>query len=112
MDGGILEEKCNHKESDREKDGLLLLWASSQLGEDVGDSFTLPLIYLSIQLRYQLSGHSVNDSEPLLCGDSADFMTQHIQDDAVISPQIIYEYYIVCEREKCSHISQYEKFEV
>lgn len=32
MDGGILEEKCNHKESDREKDGLLLLWASSQLG--------------------------------------------------------------------------------
>lgn len=32
MDGGILEEKCNHKKSDREKDGLLPLWASSQLG--------------------------------------------------------------------------------
>lgn len=66
--------------------GLPLNWA-----EDIGDSFTLPLIYLSIQLRYQLSGLSVNDSEPLLCGHSADFMNRHIQGDAVICPQIIYE---------------------
>lgn len=87
--------------------GLPLNWL-----EDVGDSFTLPLIYPSIQLRYQLSGHSVNNSEPLPCGESADFMNRHIQGDAVICPQIIYEYYKVCERGKCSHISQYEKFEV
>lgn len=80
--------------------GLPLNWV-----EDIGDSFTLPLIYLSIQLRYQLFGHSVNDSEPLLCGDSADFMNWHIQGDAVIWPQIIYEYYKVCEREMQSHQS-------
>lgn len=85
--------------------GLPLSWV-----EDVGDSFTL--IYLSIQLRYQLFGHSLNDSEPLLCGNSADFMNRHIQGDAGICPQIIYEYYKVCERGKCSNISQYEKSEV
>lgn len=63
--------KAIEKRMDCYRYGLPLNWVV-----DVGDSFTLPLIYLSIQLRYQLFGHSVNDSEPLLGGDSADFMTR------------------------------------
>lgn len=74
MDVGILEEKCNHKESGREKDELLSLWASSLLGGGFR-SFTLVLIYLSIRLSYRLFWHSVNDSEPLLCPDSPALMS-------------------------------------
>lgn len=52
------------------------------------------LIYLSIRLSYRLFGHSLNDSEPLLCQDSA-VMNPHNRDNVVISHHIIiiYKYY-------------------
>lgn len=50
--------------------GFPLCWA-----EDLGDSFTLVLIYPSIRLSYWWFGHSINDSEPLLCPDSAALMS-------------------------------------
>lgn len=53
--------KAIEKRMDCYRCGLPLNWL-----EDLGDGFTLPLIYLSIQLRYRLFGHSA-----LLCRDSA-----------------------------------------
>lgn len=58
--------KAAEKRMDCYRCGLPLCWV-----EDLGDSFTLSLIYPSVRLRYRLFGHSLSGSGPLLHGDSA-----------------------------------------
>lgn len=105
--------KAVEKRMDCYRYGLPLCWV-----EDLGDSFALVLIYLSIRLSYWLFGGSVNNSEPLLCPDSAALMAWiHTIGTTLWFATTLQSFINTIKRlidywVKCSNISHPERFEI